>query len=157
MGINIRGKPKGLRKLFNRIPGYLYRAGLSKPFEANILVLSTKGRKSEKTVRTPLEYSKRGSVLYAASLYENSDWYPNALKSPEVEIQLGKKHLKARASRVDVLEEKAEAYKAIVRAYVEKGAERYYYVKPGMGDEEIAAIGKSLPIMRFEIYQEVLK
>ncbi len=149
--INVRGKPKGLGKLIRRIPSYLFQLGITKPFEAKTLVLSTRGRKSGKTLKSPVGFAKEGNNIYLASLYQDSDWYQNALKNPEVEIQIGKQHLKAHALRIDDPEEKADAYRAIVRAQGEKGAEQYYYITPEMDDKEIGSIGKSLPIMRFEL------
>ncbi len=149
--INVRGKPKGFGKFVRRIPSYLYRLGITKPFEATTIDLTTKGRKTGKTVRSSLGYARKENIIYIAALYQDSDWYQNALKNSKVEIQIGKQYMKAHASRVDDLEEKAEAYRAIVRTQGEKGAERYYFVKPSMDEQEIGEIGKALPIMRFEI------
>lgn len=149
--IDIHRKPKGLYRFLSRIPGYLYRIGFSSIFEASMLILSTKGRKSGKTFRVPLGYARKVDCVYVAALYKSSDWYRNAIKNPEVEIQIGKTHMKAHASKVDDLEEKAKAYRAIVRANGERGAKTFYYTKPMMNNEEIGNIGKKLPIIRFEI------
>jgi len=149
--INVRGKPKGLAKYFRRIPSYLFKLGLSKPFEATTLLISTQGRKTRGTTKTPLGFAKKGEIIYLVALYQNSDWFKNALKYPEIEVQIGKEHMKAHASKVDVPKEKAESYIAIIKAQGEKGAEKYYYIKPGMNDEEIGAIGAKLPILRLDL------
>lgn len=153
--INVREKPGRFGKFFRRIPSYLYRLGVTKPFETNTLNLSTKGRKSGRTVRTSLGFAKKDNIIYIAALYPDSDWYQNTLKNQEVEIQIGKERMKAHASKVDDSEEKAEAYKAIVSTQRENMGEnyveKYYYVKPGMDDREIGSTGESLPIMRFEL------
>jgi len=149
--IHIRGKPTGFGKFFRRIPSYFYRLGITKPFEATTLDLSTKGRKSGRTFRSSLGYAKKDNVIYNAALYQDSDWYKNALKYPDVEIQIGKEHMTAKAFRVDDPKEKPEAYKAIIKTQGEKGAEQWYYIKPGMNDKEIGEIGKSLPVMKLEI------
>ena len=149
--INVREKPKGLYKFFSRIPGHLYRLGLSKPFEANTLVLYTKGRKTGRHISITVGFGKIENKIYIAALYESSDWYQNVLKNPEVELKMGRKKMKAQAFKVEDPNEKAKAYRAIVRTQGKKGAEKYYYVKPGMSEEEIGGVGKGLPIMRFEI------
>ena len=97
-------------------------------------------------------YEGRISCFLNLSSYD-PDWYENALKDPEVEVQIGKRHIKGQASSVEDLEEKAEAYRAIVKAQGEKSAEQYYYVKPGMDEKEIGSIGEGLPIMRIQMIE----
>ncbi|MDP7080896.1 MAG: nitroreductase/quinone reductase family protein, partial [Candidatus Undinarchaeales archaeon] len=146
--IDVRAKPNAVFKFFTRIPSYLIRLGMTRPFEANILVLSTRGRKTGTTLRTPVGFARKDDIIYLAAVYKDPDWFQNALEDPEVKVQIGKRHLKGYASGVDDLEEKAEAYRAIVKAQGEKSAEQYYYVKPGMDDNQIGSIGEGLPMMR---------
>lgn len=149
--IDIRGKPGGFGKYLSRIPAYLYRIGFTKPFEAKILVLSTRGRKSGKIIKFPLGYAGNKNIIYLTSLHEGSDWYENTKNYPEVEIQIGKEHLKARAQKVEGTDEKARAYESIVKNQGEKNAEQFYYIKPGTSDNDIGTIGRELPVLRLEI------
>jgi deazaflavin-dependent oxidoreductase (nitroreductase family) len=65
------------------------------------LLLSTKGRKSGKTSLTPLIYSKQGNgfavIASKGGAPNHPAWYLNLSDNPEVEIQVGPTHYKARA------------------------------------------------------------
>nr|WP_294529771.1 nitroreductase family deazaflavin-dependent oxidoreductase [uncultured Rhodopila sp.] len=65
------------------------------------LLLTTTGRKSGEKFIFPLFYGETGdSYIIVASkggAPEHPGWYRNLLAHPEVEVQVGTKHLKARA------------------------------------------------------------
>jgi deazaflavin-dependent oxidoreductase (nitroreductase family) len=149
MEIEQKERPEGLRKFYSRIPLYMYRLGLSKPLESDILVLTTKGRKSGKDVSTPLGYIEHNGHFYIPSLYSKSGWLANAKKEPQVRLQIGKRKISAIAEIVEDPEERGEAYLAKVKTLKENYAKNHYYVKPGSSDEEIKAIGESFPAMKF--------
>lgn len=149
MEIEQRETQKGIKKLYARIPLYMYRLGLTKPLESDILVLTTIGGKSGKDVSTPLGYIKHNGQIYITSLFSKSDWLENAKKEPQVRLQIGKRKINATAEVVDGPAERGEVYLAKVKTLKENYAKNHYYVKPGSSDEEIKAIGEALEMMKF--------
>jgi deazaflavin-dependent oxidoreductase (nitroreductase family) len=96
-------------KKYNPVIVALYRIGLLPLFGASrsIMILTTKGRKSGKSRRTPIGYFHIGGVLHLFSAWgKGSNWYKNLVTNPnEVTIQIGRRKLPVRAS---VLENPAE-------------------------------------------------
>ncbi len=78
------------------------------------MLLVTKGRKSGEKFLFPLFYGKSGNSYYVVASKggapEHPGWYRNILVNPEVEIQVGTTHLKARA-RTSSGEERAQLWK----------------------------------------------
>ena len=73
-----------------KTPVFLYRLGLGKLFGNYILILSTTGRKTGKTRRTPVEYFFHEGQYYIISGFgEQPDWYQNIQENPLVTIQNG--------------------------------------------------------------------
>jgi deazaflavin-dependent oxidoreductase (nitroreductase family) len=83
--------PEGcLFKKLLKTPLLLYRLGLGKLFGNYILILSTTGRKTHKTHRTPVEYFLHQGKYYIISGFgERPDWYQNILEKPQVTLQNG--------------------------------------------------------------------
>ena len=99
-------------RIFNRMLIALWRVGLgwlvnqSRPLTGRILVLGTRGRKSGKMRRTPLNYSLGEGCCWCASGFgEASDWFQNLLANPEVEIWLPRSQA---TGRVELVTEEAE-------------------------------------------------
>jgi len=66
-----------------------------------ILLLTTRGRKTGKLHTVGLQYELiHGSYYIGAADGECADWYRNLVVEPLVEIQVGPRHLKARAKVV---------------------------------------------------------
>jgi deazaflavin-dependent oxidoreductase (nitroreductase family) len=65
------------------------------------LLLVTKGRKTGEKHLFPLFYGKAGNSYYVVASKggapDHPGWYKNMLAHPEVEIQVGTEHLKAKA------------------------------------------------------------
>jgi deazaflavin-dependent oxidoreductase (nitroreductase family) len=65
------------------------------------LLLITKGRKTSEKHLFPLFYGKAGNSYYVVASKggapDHPGWYKNMLAHPEVEIQVGTEHLKAKA------------------------------------------------------------
>jgi deazaflavin-dependent oxidoreductase (nitroreductase family) len=71
-----------------RTPILLYRLGLGKVIGKYIMIISTFGRKSGKVRRTPIEYFRKGDLIYAISGFERDpDWYRNLKTDPHVTLQ----------------------------------------------------------------------
>lgn len=86
-------------RTFYRTPILLYRLGLGKVIGKYIMIISTYGRKSGKVRRTPIEFFRKGSLIYAISGFERDpDWYRNLKANPHVTLQTnqGTHHVIAR-------------------------------------------------------------
>jgi len=84
------------------------------------LLLTTKGRKSGKPHLTPLIYSKQGAgfavIASKGGAPAHPAWYLNLQTEPEVEIQVGPQHYKARA-RTAGPEERKRIWGDMVKLY----------------------------------------
>jgi F420H(2)-dependent quinone reductase len=80
----------------------LYRltAGLG-PFDRNICILTTRGRKTGREISKPLWYYERKGRLHVIASYGGSDrppaWYLNLAADPEVQVEIGWSHRRYRA------------------------------------------------------------
>ena len=94
--------PDGLMCWLLRLPVLFYRLGLGDLMNAaNILILGTRGSKSGLPRYTSIEYRRHGSKIYIISAWgEHPHWFGNLQKTPDVLVQLGRKHFGARASAV---------------------------------------------------------
>lgn len=88
-----REPPSGLRRLFFRLPIWLYRLHLGRLLGERMLLLSHVGRKSGKVRQAVLEVVEHDAgtdTFYVASGFgARSDWYQNVLHTPDVVIQVG--------------------------------------------------------------------
>jgi deazaflavin-dependent oxidoreductase (nitroreductase family) len=94
--------PTGVGRLLVRLPIWMYRTGLGELLNAaNIMILTTRGRKSGLPRYTPIEYRRHGSKIYVISGWdERPNWYQNIAASPEVIVQQGRQSFSAEAVRV---------------------------------------------------------
>ncbi|MFW9994692.1 MAG: nitroreductase family deazaflavin-dependent oxidoreductase [Candidatus Odinarchaeota archaeon] len=101
---------------FLTIPLYRLRLLPLLGFGRIFLLLSTRGRKSGKIRRTPLEYRRINGIIHVfASRGAKTDWYRNMRATPsDIHVQLGLRRFRARA---DFVEDQAEL-EEIMRYYV---------------------------------------
>jgi deazaflavin-dependent oxidoreductase (nitroreductase family) len=89
--------PKGLLKLFFRIPVYFYHIGLGWLFGERFVLINHIGRKSGKPYQTVVEVVERekesGNIIVVAGYGEQTQWYKNLRQLPETTIQLGNRRL----------------------------------------------------------------
>jgi len=81
---------------------FFYRlTGGSGPFDRNICILSTRGRKTGRTISRPLWFYEREGRYHLIASFGGSDtapgWYKNLAANPEVEIEVGRARKPARA------------------------------------------------------------
>ncbi len=91
-------------RTFYRTPILFYRLGLGKVIGKYIMIISTFGRKSGKVRRTPIEYFRKGNLIYAISGFERDpDWYQNLKANPLVTLQTnqGTHHVLARTPETE--------------------------------------------------------
>ncbi len=92
-----------LKPLF-RLPLFFQRIGLGFLIQPNVLILTTKGRRTGRLHKTPVEYGPglRGPdmPLVMAGWGGHTDWYRNALADPCVHVWMQGREWDARAERV---------------------------------------------------------
>lgn len=102
---------KWLRRL-NRIVVPLYRFRILPFFGIGwiILLITTIGRRTGRTHRTPLEFHRINEVIHvAAGRGENTDWVRNIRANPEkVKVQVGFKSFQPRVEIIDNISEKVK-------------------------------------------------
>lgn len=90
------------------------------PKKIQTLLLTTKGRKTGKTILSPLIYMKEGDtyvvVASKGGAPEHPHWYSNLVANPDVEIQVGAKHFRAKA-RTAPSEERAKLWAKLRHVY----------------------------------------
>jgi deazaflavin-dependent oxidoreductase (nitroreductase family) len=78
----------GWRKLFFRMPVYLWRMGLGWALPRQFLLLTHTGRRSGAPRRTMLEHYRYGAAYYVASGWgPRSQWIRNIQANPRVTVQ----------------------------------------------------------------------
>jgi len=104
----------------------------------DLLLLTTKGRKSGREHTTPAMYSRDGDRLLvyasAAGSPKHPDWYENLVANPEVTVELGDERFEARAEPLEG-EERDRAYAAQVERY------------PQFSEYEEKAAGRTIPVV----------
>ncbi len=96
--------PRGLARLAWRAPIWFYRLGLGGLLGGRFLLLNHIGRKTGKPRQAVLEVvqhdKETGAYVVASGFGEKSDWYLNVMANPEITIQVGRKRIAARATRL---------------------------------------------------------
>ena len=64
-------------------------------------ILETKGRKTEKTHRVELLVVRYNEKLYFSRRNANSDWLKNAIKNPDVRVEINGQNFVGKASLVE--------------------------------------------------------
>ena len=104
----------------------------------NLLLLTTKGRKSGREYTTPVMYSRDGDRLLvyasAAGAPKHPDWYENLVTNPEVVVEVGDERFEATARPLEG-EERDRAYAA--------QAERL----PQFAEYQEKAAGRTIPVV----------
>ncbi len=94
-------RPGPLRRWFFRTPLALFRMGLGGLMPGQVM-LTTVGRKSGRPHRAVVDLLKRDTATdtyYVVSAYgAHSDWYRNLEANPELEVQVGRRRFRARAT-----------------------------------------------------------
>jgi deazaflavin-dependent oxidoreductase (nitroreductase family) len=97
-------RPKGFMRWLARLPIFMARAGLARLLGNRFLVLTHTGRITGLPRQVALEvvrHDKSSDTYFVASGWgEESDWYRNLLKTPQVGIHAGGRRLGAVAERL---------------------------------------------------------
>lgn len=82
-------------------PRFAYAIGLGAFAGRFVLLLTTIGRRSGRLRVTPLIYAQREGLLYLASARgPSADWVLNLQANPTVDVQIGRRRFRGRASLV---------------------------------------------------------
>jgi deazaflavin-dependent oxidoreductase (nitroreductase family) len=103
--------PKGLLKWLFKTPTLLYRLGLGFFIGRLFMVMTTIGRKSGQTRRTPIEFHEFKGRKYVFSGWgTRTDWYRNVEAHPHITIQTWRGAESVTAHRLVADPELAEAF-----------------------------------------------
>jgi len=144
--------PRGLLRWLARFPIWLYRAGLGWLLSGRFLMLTHIGRKSglpRQAVLEVVQHDKDSDTYFVAVGFgENSDWYRNILKTPDVMIHSGRRQLAACAERLQT-----EAAGQIVVEYARRHPVAIREIARVLGyrldgtQVDYAALGRIIPII----------
>lgn len=95
--------PESLARTVSRFPLYIYQLGWGTALSwIPLLVMTTKGHRTDKPRYVVVEYRRHGSKYYIVSGWgEQTDWYQNLMHNPRVTIQHGGHVYDAVAHRVE--------------------------------------------------------
>jgi len=143
----LRPRPKGLMRLLMRMPLVLYRVGLGGLMGKSTLVLTTTGRRTGRMRATPVNYWEAGGTFYLiAGSGTHADWYRNLVAHPEVEVHVGRRHLKAIASPLTDLREKAHVL-WLLGQKSPAAAERYFGIARGAAEEDLLSLAEQRAVV----------
>ena len=143
----LRPRPKGLLRLLMRAPVLLYRLGLGGLIGKSTLLLTTTGRRTGRPRATPVNYWEVDGVLFViAGSGTHSDWYRNLVALPEVEVQVGRRRLRAIASPLTDLREKAHAL-WVFGQRSPGTAQRYFGIQRGTAEEDLLSLAEERAIV----------
>ncbi len=114
-------------KRYNPLMALLYKVGLLPLFgvSRNVMLLTTRGRKSGKLRNTPIGYFRIGGVIHLFSAWgRHTAWYKNLVANPrDVTLQIGMRKFPATAQ---ALEDPAEILRTIEQFVTESPAQAQY-------------------------------
>ncbi len=140
--------PRGLAAIPWRLPIWLYRLHLGWLLGQRFLLLTHRGRKSglpRQAVIEVIHHDARQRTWYVASGFgEKSDWYRNVMKTPQVQLQIGRRRVAATARRLP----SAEA-EGILRAYAREHprAVRLLGRLLGLPSDDPRRLAAALPVL----------
>jgi deazaflavin-dependent oxidoreductase (nitroreductase family) len=146
--------PRGLSRIFFRLPILLFRIGLGWLLGEHFLLLTHTGRRTGLPRQAVLEVVRHDpatdTYFVASGWGEKSDWFRNIQKTPEVEIQVGRRRLRAVAERLPLEEAEGELLDYARRhpTAIRSLARMIGYRISG-SEEEIRALARRIPIVAF--------
>jgi deazaflavin-dependent oxidoreductase (nitroreductase family) len=96
--------PRGLARFFYRFPILFYRVGLGWVLGNRFLLMTHIGRVSGLARRVVLEVMRcdrdTDTYIVASGWGEKSDWFQNIIKTPQIEVVVGRRRFDALARRL---------------------------------------------------------
>ena len=142
--------PHGLLRFGLRLPIWLYRLRIGWLFGNRFLLLTHIGRKSGLPRQTVIEVVKHDhetdSFFVVSGWGNQSDWYQNIHKNPDVVINVGQRKLQVHAEdiplpeAVDILEEYTRryplAFKELTRLFLKEELQTRSRIEPAFGGDD---------------------
>jgi deazaflavin-dependent oxidoreductase (nitroreductase family) len=146
--------PKGLARIFYRMPIQLYRMRLGRLLGSRLMLLHHTGRTSGLPRRTVIEVVERsgdGARVAASGFGARADWYRNVRANPEVTIETAGREFRAAAESLSS-EEAAEVMARYAGRYP-RAARRLCRTLMGFevdgGESDFREVGRRVPMVRF--------
>lgn len=148
--------PRGLSRIFWRLPIWLYRLHLGWLLGKRFLMLEHVGRKSGKTRQVVVEvvkYEKKDDAYFvAAGFGPTSDWYQNLLKTPQARVHSGFRHVAVLAEVLpialaeDILMDYARRHPTAIRALA-----NILGYKVAKGEMNFREFANAVPMVRLKV------
>ena len=140
--------PRGLSRIFFRVPIYFFCLGLGGIFGKRMLLLNHTGRKSGLPRQAVLEVvhhdTKTGTFVVNAGFGPTSDWYQNLLAKPDVSIVVGRQLIAVRAEQLSPEEAGPLMLEFVCQHPREARFVRYLGYEVDGSDEDWVALGAEL-------------
>lgn len=143
--------PRGVWRALARFPIWLYRARLGWLLGHRFLLLTHIGRRSGLPRRTVLEVVRRdkatGTYYIVSGHGEQSQWCRNISKTPEVEVQVGRRRWPALAQRLFPQEAERE-FAQYARRYplAWRLASRFLHYPAGESPTDFGPVAQVVPV-----------
>ena len=151
--------PRGWKAKLWRAPIWFYRMGLGSLFGKRFLLLNHIGRVSGQTRQAVVEvvnFDAQNNIYYAASGFgEKAQWFQNIMHTPNVNIQVGRQKMSAKAKRLSledgftIFQEYARQHPTALRE-LSKILNLPYDGSP----ESVSEMAKVLPVIAFKVQTE---
>ena len=142
--------PKSAYKFVNPIMKAILRSPIHGLLSHAMMVLAFKGRKSGKTISTPVGYTRNGNSLI---VFTFGSWWVNLQNNAEVTMRLQGRDVKGRANIVGDLQEVKKRVNSIVEERGEKMAKGLGFerVPENASDEEIRRASQNLTFIQIDL------
>ena len=123
VGVTVKDKHKRsrsgwLQRRFAKWALVVYRLGLGPLIAGRVLILTTRGRKTGRPVRTPLWYVREGEVIYCLSRRGlSSQWLKNLQSAPGARLRVGNRYWQAQGSLVSEAQERDRVAELFFQKY----------------------------------------
>ena len=142
--------PDGMFKIANAFAKLVLRSPFHKLLSKNLILLTFTGRKSGRSISTPVGYLREGNIL---TVFSFSGWWRNIQANPEVTVRLRGKDMKGRARIVSDLPTVAQSINNLVDARGEEMGKRMGFerIPDGTSSEEIERRSANVIFIQIEI------
>ncbi|MCB0050028.1 MAG: nitroreductase family deazaflavin-dependent oxidoreductase [Caldilinea sp.] len=146
--------PRGLSKLFFRLPIWLYRLGLGGILGGRFLLINHIGRKSGQPRQAVVEVVRHdeasGTYIVCSGFGEEAQWFQNLMHTPDVTIQVGRRSLAVHAERLPAVAGGDEMVD-YARRHPKSAAElaKFMGFTVDGSDADYRAVGETLPFVAF--------
>lgn len=146
--------PRGLSRLFFRLPIWLYRLGLGGILGGRFLLINHVGRKSGQSRQAVVEVVRHdaatGTYIVCSGFGEHAQWFQNVMHTPDVTIQVGRRSLLVHAERLPAAAGGDEMVD-YARRHPKSAAELAKFMGFAVDGSEAGyrAVGEQLPFVAF--------